>query len=62
MPRRIKSARERLHYFKSAHLQLWGICRATNMGYRDHLLTNIGTVEFFSVSHGTYPGEKYFAK
>ena len=30
----------------------------TNMGNRDHLLTNIGTAEIFSVRHGTYPGEK----
>ena len=28
------------------------------MGNRDLLLTNIGTAEILSVSHGTYPGEK----
>lgn len=39
--------------------KLWGICMATNIGNRDLLLTNIGTVEIFSVRYGTYPGEKY---
>jgi hypothetical protein len=28
------------------------------IGNRDLLLTNIGTADFFSVRHGTYPSEK----